>query len=294
MNSKDKGGRGEREFASFLRDHGFAARRGQQYHGGPGTPDVRSDLPFHVEVKRVERLNLRDATAQAEGDCGGRPWLVAHRWNHGPWLLTVKAETFLEVLRRSDLLDSPGPPPRDSSGVSRDLRPLTFLSQPALREAETAGGECTSTETIREEMKITELYPSRWLKAADVTRPVLATMAGVVLEEIADGEQKPVLSFQEEHLKPMVLNRTNALTIEGIYGEEVEDWAGQPIVLFSTKVPFEGRVVDAIRVRAPRPQVAPAKPAPAAPAAPASAPATRPSKLAEAVPGDDPEDDVNF
>lgn len=34
MNSRQKGKVGEREFASLLREHGFDARRGQQFSGG--------------------------------------------------------------------------------------------------------------------------------------------------------------------------------------------------------------------------------------------------------------------
>lgn len=102
MNSIRKGKRGEREFAHFLASEGFSARRGQQFCGSPDSPDVICDsLGFHIEVKRVERLNMRDATAQAEGDCGGKPWLVAHRWNNGPWLVTLKAEEFLKLLRET-------------------------------------------------------------------------------------------------------------------------------------------------------------------------------------------------
>lgn len=104
MNSKRKGKLGELEFSHFLKDHGIFARRGQQFSGSPDSPDVVCDLPFHVEVKRVEKLNLRDAVAQAEGDSKGKPWLVAHRWNNGQWLITLKAEQFIEVLRRSDLI----------------------------------------------------------------------------------------------------------------------------------------------------------------------------------------------
>jgi hypothetical protein len=101
MNSRVKGKVGEREFAALLREHGFDARRGQQFHGGAESPDVVSDALawLHVEVKRVQRLNLMDACAQAQGDCAGKPWIVAHRRNHAPWLITMTAEFFFRLLR---------------------------------------------------------------------------------------------------------------------------------------------------------------------------------------------------
>ena len=108
MNSRRKGKIGEREFASLLRVHGFDARRGQQFSGGADSPDVVSDALawLHVEVKRVQNLNLTDACVQAEGDCGRgapaghrKPWIVAHRRNRAPWLVTMRAETFFALLR---------------------------------------------------------------------------------------------------------------------------------------------------------------------------------------------------
>lgn len=101
MNSRNKGKVGEREFAAFLREHGFMARRGQQFAGGANSPDVVCDALawLHIEVKRTQALNLTDACAQAEGDCGGKPWIVAHRRNYAPWLVTLTAEVFCEVLR---------------------------------------------------------------------------------------------------------------------------------------------------------------------------------------------------
>ena len=110
MNSRQKGKVGEREFASLLREHGFDARRGQQFSGSPDSPDVVSDALawLHVEVKRVQNLNLADACAQAEGDQtkSGRTkklaWVVAHRRNHAPWLITMRAEFFFDLLREFD------------------------------------------------------------------------------------------------------------------------------------------------------------------------------------------------
>jgi Holliday junction resolvase len=101
MNSRRKGKVGEREFAALLREHGFDARRGVQFAGGADSPDVVSEaLRFlHIEVKRTQALNLVGACAQAESDCSGKPWVVAHRRNHAPWLITMTAETFFQFLR---------------------------------------------------------------------------------------------------------------------------------------------------------------------------------------------------
>lgn len=99
-NSRAKGAVGEREFAKFLSDRGFNARRGQQFHGGPGSPDVVCDaLPVHFEVKRVEGTKLLSSwMAQALRDCGEKQPVVAHRRNGDQWLAILPMEDFLKML----------------------------------------------------------------------------------------------------------------------------------------------------------------------------------------------------
>lgn len=93
-----KGIRGELELAAWLRSHGIEARRGVQRQGGPDSPDVVAALPFHVECKRMERLPLWRALAQAQSDAGARPAVVFHRTNRHPWIVILAAEDLLELL----------------------------------------------------------------------------------------------------------------------------------------------------------------------------------------------------
>src|SRR5262245_23870546 len=71
VNSRQKGARGERLWRDELRANGYAARRGQQFSGSPGSPDVVCEaLPWiHFEVKVVEKLNVQAAMEQARRDC---------------------------------------------------------------------------------------------------------------------------------------------------------------------------------------------------------------------------------
>jgi hypothetical protein len=98
VNSKRKGKEGEREFAHLCQTFGFQARRGQQYRGGPDSPDVVG-LPFlHVEVKRRERVDLYAAMEQSELDAGvGEIPVVAHRKNNRYWLVTLRADYFFQL-----------------------------------------------------------------------------------------------------------------------------------------------------------------------------------------------------
>lgn len=105
MNSREKGARGERELANFLKDHGFSARRGQQYSGKNGDADVEGLPGIHIECKRVEKLNIDKAMAQSCADAyadtlkQGKTIIptVWHRANGAKWKVTLLAEDFLRI-----------------------------------------------------------------------------------------------------------------------------------------------------------------------------------------------------
>ena len=101
INSRAKGARGERLWRDELREAGFTARRGQQFAGGTDSPDVLCEelKNLHMEVKFVESLNLTAAVEQAERDADGKPWIVAHKKNRTPWLVTMTRDTFFKLLR---------------------------------------------------------------------------------------------------------------------------------------------------------------------------------------------------
>ena len=105
MNSRDKGCRGELEWAKFLTDHGYPARRGQQYSGLPDSPDVVCESlgGFHFEVKRTQRLSLHKAMNQAMDDCGEAVPVIAHKKNHKEWLVVLTAEDFMRLLSKRSL-----------------------------------------------------------------------------------------------------------------------------------------------------------------------------------------------
>ena len=104
MNAKRKGTAGEHELVNLLQGYGIRAYRNDQiFKGGKGNPDVSAEIagtPIHFEVKRVERLNVSEAVAQAERDAAqGHFPAVAHRRNREKWLLTVPLVPFLEILK---------------------------------------------------------------------------------------------------------------------------------------------------------------------------------------------------
>lgn len=98
-NSRAKGAAGERELANKLKEYGFSARRGQQFCGANGDPDVVCTelASYHIECKRVQNLNVDKAIDQATADCGDKTPVVIHRKNNRPWLVTMFLEDWLKL-----------------------------------------------------------------------------------------------------------------------------------------------------------------------------------------------------
>ena len=100
INSRRKGAVGERELALTLREYGYEARRGQQFSGANGDPDVIALPGIHIECKRVEHLNLQDAYDQSKRDArDGEIPTVMHRKNHCKWMVSLSLEDFIRLYR---------------------------------------------------------------------------------------------------------------------------------------------------------------------------------------------------
>jgi hypothetical protein len=133
-------------------------------------------------------------------------------------------------------------------------------------------------------MKRDEVFPSRWLKAADLGHDGFdgnVTIKKVSWEEIGEErEEKAVVAFEEID-KELVLNVTNWDRIVELTGQDDSDnWAGYRIKLFRARVPCKGKTVDAIRIDPSDPD----KPKPALkklaprPQRPVSQPVSHPAK----------------
>lgn len=99
MNVKKKGSEFEREVAGILREYGYEARRGLQYQSGQVEADVVGLPGYHLECKRVERLNIHAALEQSQNDARpGEIPVVVHRRSREEAYITMPFKAFLEVL----------------------------------------------------------------------------------------------------------------------------------------------------------------------------------------------------
>jgi hypothetical protein len=98
---------------------------------------------------------------------------------------------------------------------------------------------------------VDELFPSPWLKAADLQgRPVTVRIQTIDFEDIRqrDGErvQKAVLTF-ERASKRLILNKTQASDLAAVCGStRIADWVGQRVMLAPTTAE-NGRLTIAVR-----------------------------------------------
>ena len=102
VNSKRKGAAGERELAHKLNEYGFDTRRSVQYNGkaDDGKADLVNLPGIHIECKRVERLNVSEAMAQAINDAKNVELpTVFHRKNREGWLVTMRLENWMELYK---------------------------------------------------------------------------------------------------------------------------------------------------------------------------------------------------
>lgn len=102
--SKRKGKNGELEIVNLLKAAGYSAHRSAQYCGNTGAAADVVGLPgIHIEVKRVEKLNLKKAYEQAVNDSkeNGNNDIPAvfHRGSHEPWMVTLSLSDFLEIYK---------------------------------------------------------------------------------------------------------------------------------------------------------------------------------------------------
>ena len=100
--SQRKGADGERELVGILQQYGYPVERGGSETYGT-VPDLTGLPGIHIECKRVERLNVPEAMKQSIRDAerfrDGVP-TVFHRRNREPWLVTMRLEDWIILLKK--------------------------------------------------------------------------------------------------------------------------------------------------------------------------------------------------
>src|SRR5215475_3367133 len=106
-------------------------------------------------------------------------------------------------------------------------------------------------------MKKSDVYPSEFYNSSDVkSGPILLTISQVRIETVRNApntSDKCVAHFREPNSKKLVVTSTKFDAIAMIAkSDDTENWPGVQIVLELGQANYQGKLVDAISIRAPR------------------------------------------
>jgi hypothetical protein len=104
----------------------------------------------------------------------------------------------------------------------------------------------------RSTLQFSNMFPSKWLSAADVESGTEATVIGLSEEVVGrDMETKYAVQFREFN-KRLLLNLTNGRALRDIAGsEDVDEWTGTVVRLTTPMIEFGGKTQPAIRIEWP-------------------------------------------
>ena len=111
-NSRRKGKTYELEVAAILRLHHLDARRGQQYSGANGDPDVVCEAlgRYHLECKRrakqISAADMYKFMEQADRDKRpGQVPVVVHRIDQEGSLVTMRIDDWIDMAKKAEGVD---------------------------------------------------------------------------------------------------------------------------------------------------------------------------------------------
>src|SRR5262245_17621948 len=96
-----------------------------------------------------------------------------------------------------------------------------------------------------------DLYSGRFLAASDLKGPVTATIERIEEETFEQtgkpARRKAVLYFRKAR-KPVILNKTNAITLAAAFGKDFRNWPGKDVLINPEPVLFAGKSTQGIRL----------------------------------------------
>lgn len=108
------------------------------------------------------------------------------------------------------------------------------------------------------DMHISKMSNSKFIKKDDVETPVLVTISKIEQQNVAMDNEPPDMKWTmyfSDYEKPLVLNQTNiTLASLALNSEDTDGWIGKNIVLFNDPtIMYAGKVTGGVRIRAPKP-----------------------------------------
>ena len=101
-------------------------------------------------------------------------------------------------------------------------------------------------------MSILSRFPSKFLKGEDIEAGETVTIKYVRDELVGSAQEAKPVIYLHEHDRGTILNKTNAVALAKVLGDDEKAWPGRKIVLTTvpTRNPSTGEEIEAIRMQA--------------------------------------------
>jgi hypothetical protein len=136
--------------------------------------------------------------------------------------------------------------------------------------------------------KVSDIFGSQYLRAADLTTPLVVVIEGWN-SEVLFKEEVYVLTFRDQAFK-LKLTQSNAHDLARLFGDDIDGWVDHAVELYSVSIEIQDqksglpKMIDIIRARAStRPPGGNSQPQAAAPIVPAKS-AARDAELDDEIP----------
>ena len=96
-------------------------------------------------------------------------------------------------------------------------------------------------------MLFSDKYKGAFFKASDVQKKPMRLIIEEIVEALVSDEPKVVVHFKDAD-QALVLNKTNAGIMAEKWGDDMEGWHGQTVLLKADKTPCKGKLVPCVRV----------------------------------------------
>lgn len=99
-------------------------------------------------------------------------------------------------------------------------------------------------------MKVSEYFANNFFRAEDFDRDgTVMQIYSVEMEDVGK-QEKLCLHFVDQD-KSLPVNKTNALTLAELYGDDTDDWCDKEIRVYRDVTMFNGKRVSCMRVSGP-------------------------------------------
>jgi hypothetical protein len=96
-----------------------------------------------------------------------------------------------------------------------------------------------------------DLYGSNYLAATDLKKPITTVIEQVEQEDFArQGEKKKMKAvlYLRGVKKPVIVNKTNALSLATAFGKDFNEWIDQRVVIKAEPTTFAGKPTKGLRL----------------------------------------------